>query len=279
MRNFEYQYQHCLLPARPVSIKSTSKLELESRSPCSTISFIGTPEVILLGCGSVLNAYNHKLHTINGVAEVHSKPLAAVVMLPHTTDIFFIDSAGSVLSTVFGAFDDFSPRSLTKNLFSVEVNAELTLAANENYLVVSNVKADGNDDGHWLIYHRKSKSKRMYQLLRYYGSVRALKFHPDGDLIALNSHGGVNKFKLPKGYGEPLHMWSWYGGATAICVDDKRGLVYATGYHGELYAIADGKITAIDCTIAEYFSQSRDTFGVMAERFGIPCCQDVICFA
>ena len=37
-------------------------------------------------------------------------------------------------------------------------------------------------------------------------------------------------------------MWSWYGGATAICVDDKRGLVYAAGYDGELHAIADGKI-------------------------------------
>ena len=82
----------------------------------------------------------------------------------------------------------------------------------------------------------------MYQLPRYCSSHHALKFHPDGDLIALKSDGIVSNFALPKGYGEPLHMWSWYGGATAICVDDKRGLVYAAGYYGELHAIADGKI-------------------------------------
>ena len=261
MRNFKYQYQHCLLPAGPVSIKSTSKLELKSRSPCSTISFIGTPEVILFGCGSVLNAYDHKLCSINGVAEVHSKPLAAVVMVPKTTDIFFIDSAGSVLSTVFGAFYDLSPQSFTKTLFSVKVNAELTLAANKNYLVVSNVKASGKDDGHWLIYNRKSKSKRMYQLLRYYGSVRALKFHPDGDLIALTSHGHVCKCML-KDDGEPEHVWGWYGGATAICVDDKRGLVYAAGRHGQLYAIADGKRTAIDFSFVEFSFKVVILFGL-----------------
>ena len=104
---------------------------------------------------------------------------------------------------------------------------------NDDYLAVSNA-----EEYPLLVHSFGHQTSNSYYL---YGSrLRSLKFHPDGDLITLDYNGLVRQYKIEDDKA-PTVVWDCQlKGAYALCVDQNRGLVYATGQENTLLIISAG---------------------------------------
>lgn len=218
--------QYALQGLLPTSIVYQKLLKLVSGAACYSIDIdkLGT---ITFGCDNSLLTYTSDLQYTHTTTSTYH--VCSVARQQDNNLVYYLASNKKI-----GKVSLNSPVAVPELFVTPSSTDTSRIAANNNLLVVSNSAAGV----HLLVFDFKARLRGNYLLPQ---PLRTLKFGPNGDLVTLDIEGKVCTYRISN-TEEPKLLWECTAitGAYALCMDQRRGLVYVTGKGQMLYIISEG---------------------------------------